>query len=67
MKMREEVDALLTMGLDPVEVLILPRVVALIIALPILSFIVRSRRSMAAAWWRNSMAICGRRSSSRGC
>jgi phospholipid/cholesterol/gamma-HCH transport system permease protein len=39
MKMREEVDALLTMGLDPVEVLILPRVVALIIALPILSFI----------------------------
>jgi phospholipid/cholesterol/gamma-HCH transport system permease protein len=39
MKMREEIDALLTMGLDPVEVLILPRVVALIIALPILSFI----------------------------
>ncbi|MBV9560587.1 MAG: ABC transporter permease [Bradyrhizobium sp.] len=39
MKMREEIDALLTMGLDPVEVLILPRVVALVIALPILSFI----------------------------
>src|SRR5882724_12728889 len=39
MKMREEIDALSTMGLDPIEVLILPRVVALIIALPILSFI----------------------------
>jgi phospholipid/cholesterol/gamma-HCH transport system permease protein len=39
MKMREEIDALSTMGLDPVEVLILPRVVALICALPILAFI----------------------------
>jgi phospholipid/cholesterol/gamma-HCH transport system permease protein len=39
MKMREEIDALSTMGLDPIEVLILPRVVALIFALPILSFI----------------------------
>jgi phospholipid/cholesterol/gamma-HCH transport system permease protein len=39
MKMREEIDALVTMGLDPVEVLMLPRIVALICALPILSFI----------------------------
>ena len=39
MKMREEIDALSTMGLDPVEVLILPRVMALVLALPILSFI----------------------------
>jgi phospholipid/cholesterol/gamma-HCH transport system permease protein len=39
MKMREEIDALSTMGLDPVEVLMLPRIVALICALPILSFI----------------------------
>jgi phospholipid/cholesterol/gamma-HCH transport system permease protein len=39
MKMREEIDALATMGLDPVEVLILPRIIALICALPILSFI----------------------------
>ena len=39
MKMREEIDALLTMGLDPIAVLILPRVIALIIALPILTFI----------------------------
>jgi phospholipid/cholesterol/gamma-HCH transport system permease protein len=39
MKMREEIDALATMGLDPVEVLILPRIIALICVLPILSFI----------------------------
>jgi phospholipid/cholesterol/gamma-HCH transport system permease protein len=39
MKMREEIDALRMMGLDPVEVLILPRVVALVIALPILTFL----------------------------
>jgi phospholipid/cholesterol/gamma-HCH transport system permease protein len=38
MKMREEIDALSTMGLDPVEVLILPRIVALVVALPILAF-----------------------------
>jgi phospholipid/cholesterol/gamma-HCH transport system permease protein len=39
MKMREEIDALRMMGLDPVDVLILPRVVALVIALPILAFL----------------------------
>jgi phospholipid/cholesterol/gamma-HCH transport system permease protein len=39
MRMREEVDALRTMGLDPVAVLILPRTLALVIALPILTFI----------------------------
>ena len=46
MKMREEIDALSTMGLDPVQVLILPRIIALVIALPILSFI----GSMAALY-----------------
>jgi phospholipid/cholesterol/gamma-HCH transport system permease protein len=39
MKMREEIDALRTMGFDPVEVLILPRVVALVIGVPILTFL----------------------------
>ncbi len=39
MKMREEIDALRTMGLDPVEVLILPRVLALLIAVPALTFL----------------------------
>jgi phospholipid/cholesterol/gamma-HCH transport system permease protein len=46
MKMREEIDALQTMGLDPVEVLILPRVLALVIALPALAFL----GSMAALY-----------------
>jgi len=46
MKMREEIDALHTMGFDPVEVLILPRIVALIIAVPILTFL----GSMAALY-----------------
>jgi phospholipid/cholesterol/gamma-HCH transport system permease protein len=39
MKMREEIDALRTMGFDPVEVLVLPRVVALVCAVPILTFL----------------------------
>jgi phospholipid/cholesterol/gamma-HCH transport system permease protein len=39
MKMREEIDALRTMGFDPIEVLILPRIIALVCALPILAFI----------------------------
>lgn len=39
MKLREEVDALRTIGMDPFEVLVLPRVIALMITLPILTFI----------------------------
>jgi phospholipid/cholesterol/gamma-HCH transport system permease protein len=39
MKMREEIDALRTMGVDPAEVLLLPRVLALVAAMPILTFI----------------------------
>ena len=39
MKMREEIDALHVMGLDPIEVLIVPRLLALIVALPLLTFI----------------------------
>jgi phospholipid/cholesterol/gamma-HCH transport system permease protein len=38
MQVSEEVDALRTMGLDPMEVLVLPRVAALIITLPLLTF-----------------------------
>lgn len=38
MKVNEEVDALRTLGLDPVEVLVLPRLLALVIALPLLTF-----------------------------
>ncbi len=39
MRMREEVDAIQVMGLNPVEVLVIPRLLALIVALPILTFI----------------------------
>ena len=46
MKMREEIDALHTMGFDPVEVLILPRIVALLIGVPVLTFL----GSMAALY-----------------
>lgn len=46
MKMREEIDALRTMGLDPIAVLVLPRIVALVIGLTLLTFI----GSMAALY-----------------
>jgi phospholipid/cholesterol/gamma-HCH transport system permease protein len=46
MKMREEIDALRTMGLDPIEVLVLPRIIALVIAVPLLTFL----GSMAALY-----------------
>jgi phospholipid/cholesterol/gamma-HCH transport system permease protein len=39
MKMREEIDALRVMGLDPILVLVVPRVLALMIAMPLLTFI----------------------------
>ncbi|MBN8937852.1 MAG: ABC transporter permease [Rhizobiales bacterium] len=39
MKMREEIDALRVMGLNPIEVLVLPRLIALIIGLPLLTII----------------------------
>jgi len=38
MQVNEEVDALRTLGLDPMDVLVLPRVIALVIALPLLTF-----------------------------
>lgn len=39
MKMREEIDALRTMGINVTEILILPRLIALVIGLPILTFL----------------------------
>jgi phospholipid/cholesterol/gamma-HCH transport system permease protein len=38
MKLAEEVDAMRTIGLDPVEVLVLPRVVGLILMMPLIAF-----------------------------
>ncbi|GJD45877.1 hypothetical protein AFCDBAGC_3755 [Methylobacterium cerastii] len=39
MRMREEVDALRVMGLDPIEILIVPRILALVVGLPMLTLI----------------------------
>lgn len=39
MKMREEIDAMRTLGIDPMETLVLPRVLALVVALPLLTFL----------------------------
>lgn len=39
MRADEEIDALRVMGLDPVELLVLPRVLALLVALPILGLV----------------------------
>jgi phospholipid/cholesterol/gamma-HCH transport system permease protein len=59
MQMREEIDALRTMGLDPVEVLLLPRVIALVFALPVLAFL-GSMAALAggglAAWLYGGMS-----------
>jgi phospholipid/cholesterol/gamma-HCH transport system permease protein len=38
MKAREEIDALSVMGLDPMEMLVVPRLIGLIITLPLLTF-----------------------------
>jgi phospholipid/cholesterol/gamma-HCH transport system permease protein len=53
MKMREEVDALKVIGLNPIGVLVFPRLVALVIALPCLTIIANFAAlggGIAAAW-----------------
>jgi len=39
MKAREEIDAIRTLGLQPVEVLVMPRVLALLVSMPILTLV----------------------------
>ena len=39
MKLTEEIDAIRTLGLDPAQVLVLPRVLALVVTLPLLVFV----------------------------
>ena len=38
MKVNEEIDAMRTLGLDPIEVLVVPRLLALVFTLPLLAF-----------------------------
>ncbi|MCO6186217.1 ABC transporter permease [Rhizobium sp. L1K21] len=49
MKMREEIDALTVMGLNPVGVVIFPRLVALTIALPLLTIVANFAALLGAA------------------
>lgn len=49
MKMREEIDALKVIGLNPVGVLVFPRLVALTIALPLLTIIANFAALLGAA------------------
>ena len=49
MKMREEVDALKVMGLNPIGVLVFPRLLALVIALPLLTIIANFSALFGAA------------------
>ncbi|MFN0264165.1 ABC transporter permease [Tepidamorphus sp. 3E244] len=49
MKMREEIDAVRTLALDPIEVIIVPRLTALVIAVPLLTFIGNFSALTAAA------------------
>jgi phospholipid/cholesterol/gamma-HCH transport system permease protein len=39
MKLREEIDAMRAMGIDPMDALVVPRVIALLLAVPCLAFI----------------------------
>lgn len=39
MQSREEIDAIRTLGLDPIELLVIPRLLALLIMMPLLTFI----------------------------
>ena len=39
MKMNQEIDAMVTMGVDPFEALVLPRFLALLITIPLLTFV----------------------------
>ncbi|MDP1698258.1 MAG: ABC transporter permease [Xanthomonadaceae bacterium] len=39
MKSREEIDAIRTLGLDPIELLVLPRMLAMLIGVPLLTFV----------------------------
>ena len=39
MKVREEIDAMQTIGLDPMETLVIPRLLAMVITLPLLTFL----------------------------
>ncbi|WP_374762894.1 MlaE family ABC transporter permease [Yunchengibacter salinarum] len=55
MSLREEVDAMRTIGMDPVEVLVLPRFLALLVVLPLLTVFANVMGVFGGAlmaWWQ---------------
>ncbi|MFC3050439.1 ABC transporter permease [Kordiimonas pumila] len=55
MKLNEEVDAMRTIGMNPIDVLVLPRLMALMVCLPLLTFyadIVGIMGGVTMAWWQ---------------
>ena len=63
MKTREEIDALKVMGIDPMQVLVVPRLIGLVITLPLLTFfadimgLLGGARDLAVAARRIAAAI----------
>lgn len=50
MKVNEEIDALTSMGIDPIDYLVLPKLIALIIMLPLLSIYANFLGILGGAW-----------------
>jgi len=55
MKMREEIDAMHTMGLDPFEVLVLPRVLALMLMFPLMTMLANAAGLVGG--WLSAMLL----------
>ena len=54
MKMNQEIDAMLTMGVDPFEALVLPRFLALLMTIPLLTFVATLAGlagGILVSWW----------------
>jgi phospholipid/cholesterol/gamma-HCH transport system permease protein len=54
MKMKQEIDAMVTMGVDPFEALVLPRFLALLITMPLLTFVATLAGlagGLLVSWW----------------
>jgi phospholipid/cholesterol/gamma-HCH transport system permease protein len=66
MKMQQEIDAMQVMGVDPFEALVLPRFVALLITIPLLTFVATLAGLLGGSVVTWSVLDLGRRSSCSG-
>lgn len=60
MKLHEEIDAMRTLGLDPIDRLVLPRVLALLFTLPLLGFYADITGLLGGAlmtWWESGISL----------